>query len=153
MVVSIFNVTANVCTFADTSGVTELSGPFVMSQYGSLTLQYVSDRWVERARSLPTNLLISNKAPTIASGFGSSPSVTASNGANVFDVNVGTGGAATTGTMTMPAAATGWACMVNDITTNAKTTFQSGGSTTSVVVTATAAWSASDHLRFVCLAY
>jgi hypothetical protein len=54
----------------------------------------------------------SNTAPTIASGFGTSPSVTASNGTAAFKINVGTGGTATGGVVTMPAATTGWNCSV-----------------------------------------
>lgn len=52
-VVQITNIHAsNAATFADTAGVTELKGPFTMNQYDSLTLRYVSDRWVETERSI-----------------------------------------------------------------------------------------------------
>jgi hypothetical protein len=37
--------------FADTSGVSELAGPFTMDLWDSLDLRYTVDRWVERGRS------------------------------------------------------------------------------------------------------
>jgi hypothetical protein len=49
--VRITNISANVANFADTAGVTELSAAFAMGQYDSLTLLYVTDRWVETGRS------------------------------------------------------------------------------------------------------
>lgn len=48
---TITNVSANACTFADTSGVTEIAGAFSMGQYDTLELVYIGDRWVERGRS------------------------------------------------------------------------------------------------------
>ncbi|MCA9399527.1 MAG: hypothetical protein KC618_07250, partial [Candidatus Omnitrophica bacterium] len=49
--VTIVNVSANVCNFSDSSGVSELNGDFAMNQYETLELIYVTDRWVERSRS------------------------------------------------------------------------------------------------------
>lgn len=49
--VRIVNVSANVCNFADTAGVTELAGAFAMGQWDSITLVYATDRWVELGRS------------------------------------------------------------------------------------------------------
>lgn len=51
MEVTIINISANACTLADTSGVSELTQAAPLGQFESLTLQYVTDRWVERARS------------------------------------------------------------------------------------------------------
>jgi len=45
--------------------------------------------------------LFTNTAPTI-SGFGTSPSVTSSNGTLDVEINVGTGGTASTGTIVLP---------------------------------------------------
>ena len=61
------------------------------------------------------NLIISSTAPTIASGFGTSPSIVANNTA-AFQVIVGSGGTASSGVITMPAAPNGWACSANDVT-------------------------------------
>lgn len=42
---------SNTAAFADTSGVSELTGAFTMGQYDTLCLLYASDRWVEISRS------------------------------------------------------------------------------------------------------
>lgn len=47
----IVNASANAANFADTSGVSELSGSFAMGQFDALELMYVQDRWVETGRS------------------------------------------------------------------------------------------------------
>lgn len=107
-------------------------------------------------------LLLSSTAPTVSSGFGTSPSVTASNGPASFEVNVGTGGTASTGVITLPAAPTGWTCQATDITTKSSTVFitkQTASTTTSATFGnyntsgAAAAWVASDRLRISCMPY
>ena len=111
-----------------------------------------------------TNLAFSATAPTISSGFGTSPSVTANNGTAAFRINVGTGGSATSGVIGMPAATTGWNCSVNDLTAAAAhvayNTRQTASSTTSVTVEnqttstgAAVAWAASDILSLNCTAF
>lgn len=78
--------------------------------------------------------LASNTPPTISSGFGTGPSVTASNGTWTFRINVGTGGTASSGVIGLPAATTGWNCQVTDITTNSASVFitkQTASTTTS----------------------
>lgn len=114
--------------------------------------------------NLNSKLIASATNPTIASGFGSSPSVVTPNGTVAFTVNVGTGGTATAGVITMPTAPTGWACGVNDITAAAAhvayNTRQTASSVTSVTVEnqtlstgAAVAWAASDILRLECSPY
>jgi len=112
--------------------------------------------------SIAGTLLVSNTAPTIASGFGTSPSIVNSNGTAAFTVNVGTGGAATNGVITMPAATTGWACMVapNGAPQAAGVTYSAPTSTTSITLTnytastgVALAWSASYVLQVLCNAY
>ena len=109
-------------------------------------------------------LLFSDTAPTVASGFGTSPSISASNGGTVVLVNVGTGGTATADVLTMPAASTGWNCQVNNITAAAAhvayNTRQITSSTTTVGIEnqttstgAAVAWGASDIVRMICAAY
>ncbi len=109
-------------------------------------------------------LLFSATAPTVTSA-GTSPSVTASNGAATFIVNVGTGGTATAIVMAMPTASTGWTCISNDITASAAAVAgigdrQTASTTTSVTVEhytvstgAALAYTASDLVRFICAAY
>ena len=102
-----------------------------------------------------TNLLgnflaTGTNAPSISSGFGTSPSVSSSKGPYSFIVNVGTGGSATSGVVAMPAIApAGWVCAVTDQDHNIATR-ESAYTTTTVTVTAASAWNASDHLLFVC---
>ena len=60
--------------------------------------------------SLNNNLLFSATAPTISSGFGTGASISQANGTAAFTINVGTGGTASAGNLTMPAAPTGWVC-------------------------------------------
>lgn len=109
-----------------------------------------------------TNLLLGSAAPTISSGFGTSPSVTNNNGTGSFRINVGTGGTATTGVIGLPTATTGWNCQATDITTQNATvdvTKQIGPGTTTTVTIGNftsggiaGAWTASDILAVSCFA-
>lgn len=106
---------------------------------------------------------VSATAPTVTSA-GTSPSVVA-NGTAAFRVNVGTGGTATTIVMAMPAATTGWNCAAENITAAAanranQTVKQQSSTTTAVTVQnqtvstgAALAFTASDIVRFLCMAY
>ena len=74
---------------------------------------------------------------------------------------MGTGGTASTGTVTLPTAAVGWVCDFHDVTTPASfVTEMTGGTSTTVTVTnysrttgIATAWAASDVLRAKCIAY
>ena len=109
--------------------------------------------------SLDGSLVISSVNPTIASGFGTSPTITGTNTA-AFKVVVGTGGAAG-GTITFPAASNGWVCQAFDVT--AGTTLflqQTGSTTTSISVTSfsitsglAANMTAGDVILFMAMAY
>ena len=95
----------------------------------------------------------SGTAPTV-SGFGTSPSVPNANGTVAFTINVGTGGTASTGTITLPTATTGWWVECHDVTTPTNgITKQTGGTTTTATLTnydwagVAVAWAASDILR------
>ena len=107
------------------------------------------------------HLLCSATAPTVSSGFGTSPSIASNNGTCSFRVNVGTGGTATSGVIGLPAATTAWVCMAEDLTTTSSTVFmtkQTASSTTSATFGnfntsgAAAAWAASDVLGVQCQA-
>ena len=119
------------------------------------TAFYRSIAWVSTGK-----LIFSDTAPTISSGFGSTPSIVTSNGAAVFRINVGTGGTALTGIVGMPTASVGWNCQVFDFTTNTSFTQQTGTATTNVTLTnfkgagttTTLAWTASDILYLSCAA-
>jgi hypothetical protein len=113
---------------------------------------------------LSINTAIRQGAPTVSSGFGTSPSIAANNGPLAFTVNVGTGGSATSGVVGLPTAPTGWNCWVNDLTAAAGHVAYNTRQTASSVSSATfenqttstgaaIAWAASDILRVSCVAY
>ena len=109
--------------------------------------------------SIGNSLVASSTLPTIASGFGTSPTITASN-TLCFKVVVGTGGAAS-GTITLPTAPNGWLAFAADVTNGSTLFLQLTGSTaTSVtftsysVTTGSAAnMSAGDVVLVNCIAY
>ena len=84
--------------------------------------------------SIGNGLVASSTLPIIASGFGTSPTITASN-TLCFKVVVGTGGAAS-GTITFPTAPNGWMVEGNDVT-GGTTLFlqQTAGTATSATLT------------------
>ena len=84
--------------------------------------------------SVNGKLHVSATAPTISSGFGTSPSITAFN-TSAFKIVVGTGGAAN-GIITFPAAPNGWIVYAQDVTSGT-TLFlqQTASSTTSATLT------------------
>lgn len=105
-------------------------------------------------------LAFSSTAPTISSGFGTSPSITGGS-AVAFRVNVGTGGAASTGVVALPTAINGWNCSVADVTTpDSNSTVQTASTTTTAsfknyarTTGLAAAWTASDILAISCIAF
>lgn len=109
-----------------------------------------------------TNDGIINSAdvPTL-SGFGASPSVVNSSGNYAFTINVGTGGSASTGTITLPATKTGWVVNCQDVTNpDSFVTSQTGGATTTATLKNYSrttgleiAWTASDILRCTARGY
>lgn len=110
-----------------------------------------------------SNILSSVTAPTVASGFGTTPTITA-NGTATFRINVGTGGIATGGVLTMPAATNGWnaTCRVFNpgATDCLQQTFQTANTTNSITLTnlllstgAATAWPASTILIIHAVAY
>jgi|GEM_PF-2330185 len=104
-------------------------------------------------------------APTINSGFGTSPSIVANNGTVAFTVNVGTGRTASRGVIGMPSATTGWICNVENQTGVASNradqrTVQTASTTKTVTVQnqtvstgAALPWTAADVLTLQCRAY
>lgn len=100
-------------------------------------------------------------AVVIASGFGTSPSIVNGSTTFVFTINVGTGGVASSGVLTMPAAPVGWVVFATDIATNTTTaTKMVAGTTTSVTLEnqtvatgAAVAWPSGTVLRCIAMAY
>ena len=87
------------------------------------------------ALSLNNNLVATTATlPTIASGFGTSPTISAVS-TFVFKIVVGTGGAAN-GSITLPTAPNGWLAFAADVTSGSTLFLQLTGSTaTSVTFT------------------
>ena len=99
------------------------------------------------------HVLVSATAPTAASGFATSPTVT-SNDTAAFAVSEGASGTpSTTGVLTLPAATTGWICFANDETSATIAARQSAGATTSATITFSAAPANNDVIVFLCGAY
>lgn len=106
-----------------------------------------------------------SSAPNVSSGFGTSPSVIAgSNGVGEFQINVGTGGTANNGVISLPYAATNqWHCTCEDETTHSATVFMCQQTAHPSTTTATignfntsgvaAPWVASDVLNVRCQAH
>jgi hypothetical protein len=107
-------------------------------------------------------MLIPTGSPTIASGFGTGAAIVPASGAafTAFQINVGTGASASTGSIGLPTAAHGWNCWANDLTTFTSliyTTRQTADSTTSSTIgnyssgsPSPGAWNASDILEVSC---
>lgn len=127
---------------------------------GGGILQVGSSQATTETFKIGGRTMIVNSTPTV-SGFGTSPSVVANSGSVVFIINVGTGGSASTGTVTFAqAATTGWVCDCQDVTTPANgITKQTGGTTTTCTFTnydwagSPVAWAASDVLRCTAFGY
>lgn len=91
-------------------------------------------------------------AVVIASGFGSSPAVVGTF-LTGFRITVGTGGVATTGSITLPTAPNGWSCRLQDQSTVADVTNQTNNTVTSASFTSTIAWGAADILVGSCFPF
>lgn len=137
------------------------NGTIFLQQSGVNTFSVTSTGTTTSGAFRATNLVNTTNAPTILSGFGTSPFVTSNNGTWAFRINVGMGGSANSGVIGLPAAATGWNCNATDITTKSSTVFltkQTASSTTTVTLEnfnaagAAAAWAANDILAVQCAA-
>lgn len=151
---------ARICLQTDCNVRLSRTGAGAATLVGDFTLGAGSDLILPRSLIMGSSITLSAVAPTISSGFGSSPSVTAGT-ASAFRVNVGTGGTAQNGVVALPTAATGWNCTARDITTNATfvtdqtasttatATFQNYSRTTGLAI----AWTASDILAISCTGF
>jgi len=101
-----------------------------------------------------------SQLPAIASGFGTSPAI-AGDGTFAFTITVGTGGSASSGVLTFPAAPNGWIVFCTDLTSPATNrTVMTATGTTSVTLTnyntttgVATAWTAGDVLYCIAMAY
>lgn len=99
------------------------------------------------------SMLKVDAVPTVSAGFGGSPSVTAGSTPLAGEVNVGTGGIATTGTLLYNGTAFPSApfCVCQDSTSIAAGVCKAKSTTTTLVLTTTVAWTASDLVTYVCV--
>lgn len=114
------------------------------------TLEYYDGAW-KKLVGTP------DVAPTIVTGFGTSPTISGTN-ASSFTVTIGSGGTDSTGTVGLGTAANGWNCFANDNTnpdgnvtnmlsaTTTGASFKNYARTTGLV----SAWPASDVLAISC---
>lgn len=163
LTVSSGNVTVSSGNLTLTSGNATLSSGNLTLTSGNATLTSGNLTLSSGNIVYGTKLLVSATAPTIASGFGTSPSISGSNGTAAFQVTVGTGGTASTGVITMPAANAGWSCSATNVTTTNTAvwmTRQTASTTTSVTLTnyaystgGAAAWTAGDKINVMCMAF
>lgn len=88
--------------------------------------------------------------PTVGSGFGTSPAVIAGSTPFAGSVNIGTGGAATSGVITWGGTAfpVTPVCTYSTTTTNAVT--RGTPTTTQLTLNSTTAWTASDIVTWIC---
>ena len=97
------------------------------------------------------SLLKADALPTVASGFGGSPSITALSTPLAGSVNVGTGGVATSGVINFNGTAFPSApfCIADSQTSNITTRVST--TATQLTLTTTTAWSANDILTWLCI--
>lgn len=107
------------------------------------------------------SLAFSATAPTVSSGFCTSPSISNNNGTAAFTITIGSACAGSVGVLTMPAAAHGWTCDFHNLTNPAANKPDEIASTaTSVSVTnyvrttgVAGNFTASDVVAAQCTAY
>jgi hypothetical protein len=108
---------------------------------------------------IANNQLDKPPVAVIASGFGTSPSITGGYEVGAFSVNVGTGGTASFGVITLPFAANnGWGgSAVNNTNSAVSVTVVTTNNTTQITLTnygrvsgIATAWAASDVIKVIC---
>jgi hypothetical protein len=105
-------------------------------------------------------IILDATAPTITSGFGTTPAII-SNGTIAMRITIGSGGTDSVGVLALPAAARGWNCFAQDLTNpNSFVTAQTASTTTSAsfqnysrTTGAPIAWTAGDVLSIIAIAY
>lgn len=97
------------------------------------------------------SILKCDALPTIASGFGTSPSITAESTALAGSVNVGTGGTATSGVINFNGTAFAAAPFVVAMNTTTGAIVRATATTTQLTITAAVAFIASDVIAWICI--
>lgn len=90
--------------------------------------------------------------PAVSSGFGTSPAIVAGSNDSAGQIDVGTGGAATSGVINFGSTwATAPFCLVGPVDTTTTVVTRASTSTTQLTFTASAAWPASEDLAWICV--
>jgi hypothetical protein len=153
---------ANGCAYRYTKNGPSSVSSFVFADSNGRELQLDSSGLTLGYQTNNVSLLTSKTPPTISGGFGTSPSIANSNGTATFTINVGRGGAATSGVIGFPRAAHGWDVNCKDITTTSSTVFltkQTASSPTAATISnfttsaTAAAWNSGDILSCTAAAY
>jgi hypothetical protein len=144
-----------------------IQGAYLQPQIPALDIQFDPLSYAAPAVYQETQRAFSawGSATTIASGFGTSPSLVTSNGTAAFALTIGAGGTASSGVISLPPAPNGWKLGVENVTaTHAnradQRTVQWASTTTSATLQnqtvstgAALAWNAADVLLISALAY
>lgn len=140
-------ITASGFTLSSTSGSFSLASRGFFSATGADGLLQLTSNGFTIGVVLKVDAL-----PTVASGFGTSPSITAGSTPFAGSVNVGTGGAATSGVINFAGTAYPSApfCLATPSLTNVPTRATTI-STTQLTLTTTTAWTASDIVGWICI--
>ena len=135
------------------------SGVSSISNYNPTAVAITGGTVDVSAYKLNGKPLVTGIAPTIASGFGTGPSLVWTNGSTVFNLQMGSGGVDSSGIITMGSAApNAWACFLLNINNPGTTTSYVSASTTTTITisnitTATGvavAWGAYTQVRAIC---
>lgn len=140
------------------------AGTLVQNSSGSATFGRISSSGIflgNGVNNTGTKLTMATGVPTLTGGFCTSPSVVTANGTAAFALNVGSACATGAGTITLPAATTGWSCNFSDITApGTNVVAQTGGTTTTATIQnylrttgATANFGSGDVIRGSCVGF
>ena len=127
---------------------------------GNTTPAAITGTTVTAARyNLGNVMVFSSTAPTLGTGWGTSPTITNINGTAAFLINVGTGGTSTGGNITFPVTPNKWNCAITSYgtATTGTTTIEQAATTTivalqnvSVTTNTTSPWAAGQQLMLIC---
>jgi hypothetical protein len=145
------NITALASLFAINDIVA--GGTRVLGWTGRSALAAPSDGVVNVGNGAQTigSRLKADALPTIASGFGTSPSITAGSTPLAGQVNVGTGGVATSGVINFNGTAFGAAPFVVAMNQTTGAIVRAVATTTQLTITGNAAFAASDLINWICI--
>jgi hypothetical protein len=127
---------------------------------GTATIAYDGTSNISSVGYGAVRQLLAPTTPTITGFTGTGAAVSASNGSNILDINVGTVAPGSGGTITLPAATTGWECrcrnwtvqhngvaLLTQIISTADTATTCAIQQVTTATGAAANFAASDHIR------